>query len=310
MARLQRRGLIFTLLLLLLSSGSYGLSLLPLPWLDQRADDYFAEAIQQSTIAYAVIRGVNAVVSVIKASEIELAPVGVGVSIAAGQLLDPIDDMTERVSTLLVTAIVSLGVQKVAYELAALVALKGVALCLLLLLIPLWRSGRLTTRFATLLLRGATFLLLLRLLLPLSALASDLVYQGVIAEPLAEAKGRLTLVSDHYQRLRSESGETLGQGGISAITGRVREQFADMERLFQRLIDNMEQITGSLLTLATLYVTLFLLQVVVLPLLSLWFAYRLAGQLFIGGHGAAQLDELLERLARRTAQGSGREGPA
>lgn len=294
----SRRRLWLSLLLLLLSGASFGLSQLPLPWLDQRADAYFGEAIRESTVAYAVIRGVNAVVSVIKESEIEVSPVGVGVNIAAGQLLDPIDDMTERVSSLLVMAIVSLGVQKFAYEVAALVALKGVALLLIGVLALLWLVRRRGNPVMGALVRATLFLLLLRLLLPISAVASDLFYQGVIAEPLSEAKGRLSLVSQHYQRMSRPAGEG-DDNVIDSLTGRVREQIAESERLFRRLLDNMEQITATLLELATLYVTLFLMQVVVLPLGSLWLAYRLAGRLFVDTPLQRELDELVTLMRQR-----------
>lgn len=68
-------------------------------------------------VAYGVCRVVNASVSAIKESQIQIEPAGLGVSLAVGQVLDSLDDMTERASDILVTAIVSLGIQKIVYEL-------------------------------------------------------------------------------------------------------------------------------------------------------------------------------------------------
>jgi len=82
------------LLLLLASALFYGFSFVKLPGFARLAGDFFSESIQAATIAYATTRGVNAVVSVVNESHLELAPAGVGVTIAAGQILDPIDDMT------------------------------------------------------------------------------------------------------------------------------------------------------------------------------------------------------------------------
>ena len=91
---------------------------LKLPYLDQKADTYFSGAITRAGLTYSACRVVNASVSVIKESQIQIEPAGLGVSLATGQVLDPLDDMTERASDILVTAIVSLGIQKIAYELS------------------------------------------------------------------------------------------------------------------------------------------------------------------------------------------------
>lgn len=55
-----------------------------------------------------------------------------------GQALDPIDDMTERLSDVLVTAITSLGVQKLAYEIGVSIAPQLFAIFLLALSIVSW----------------------------------------------------------------------------------------------------------------------------------------------------------------------------
>jgi len=70
-------------------------------------DAYFREAITKAGVAYATCRVLNASVSIVKDSSLQLEPAGVGISLAVGQALDPIDDMTERLSDVLVTAITS-----------------------------------------------------------------------------------------------------------------------------------------------------------------------------------------------------------
>ena len=81
-----------------------------IPVLDKKANTYFNESISKAGLAYATCRVINASISVIQNSNLQLEPAGVGVSLAIGQALDPIDDMTERLSDVLVTAIVALGI--------------------------------------------------------------------------------------------------------------------------------------------------------------------------------------------------------
>ena len=89
-----------------------------IPILDSVTDYYFDNSISKAGLSYATCRSVNALVSILLESEIQFEPGGVGVSIALGQFLDPLDDMTERLSDVLVTAVTSLGVQKLLYEIS------------------------------------------------------------------------------------------------------------------------------------------------------------------------------------------------
>jgi len=102
-----------------------------IPVLETHTDQYFINAITKAGAAYAACRVVNASVSILKESSIQLEPAGVGISLALGQALDPIDDMTERLSDVLVTAITALGVQKMVYEISRGLALKMLSVLLI-----------------------------------------------------------------------------------------------------------------------------------------------------------------------------------
>ncbi|MFH2059122.1 MAG: hypothetical protein ABIJ59_09500 [Pseudomonadota bacterium] len=105
-SKLVRSGLALLLaIVLFVGSGA------KIPVFEANTDLYFQDAIKKAGLAYATCRIVNASVSILKESSLKLEPAGIGVSLALGQALDPIDDMTERLSDVLVTAITSLGVQ-------------------------------------------------------------------------------------------------------------------------------------------------------------------------------------------------------
>ena len=106
--------------------------------LDQYVDDYTDEALKNAALTYATARGINAIVSMIQSSEVEA---GVGVvsgSITVGELLDPLNDMIERFSTVMTWVLASLAAQKVLLLIAShqmflyLVAVLGAAALLTL----------------------------------------------------------------------------------------------------------------------------------------------------------------------------------
>ncbi len=248
-----------------------------LPLVDAEADAYFTESIKTASMAYATIRGVNAVVSVLKESEIEVSPAGVGINIAAGQILDPIDDMTERLSDIVVAAIVSLGIQKVGYEIGEALSFKAIAVLLLLIIPAVWAGVRGADKYTSLLLKVALILLLLRFLLPAASLLNDIFYQKVLQERIGHAVEDLTIVSTSYQDLSTlEDREEKKDGGfLSSITGSGDGRLERTKQAFLKVIKNVEQIIESLLELTTLYVMLFIMQIVMIPLAILWLLIRI-----------------------------------
>ena len=106
--------------------------------LDNYVDDYTTDSIKNAALTYATARGINALVSMMQSSEVEA---GIGIvsgSMTIGELLDPLNDMIERFSTVMTWVLASLAGQKVLLLLAShelflyLVAVLGISALLLL----------------------------------------------------------------------------------------------------------------------------------------------------------------------------------
>ena len=119
--------------------------------LDDYVDDYTDEALKNAALTYATARGINALVSMMQSSQVAA---GVGVvsgSITIGELLDPLNDMIERFSTVMTWVLASLAGQKVLLLIAShrlflfLVAALG-AIALLMLVYGSPRASSLTFR--------------------------------------------------------------------------------------------------------------------------------------------------------------------
>ncbi len=80
--------------------------------LDNYTDTYTSEAITSAAITYAAARGINAVVSTMQTTTIEVG-VGLSGSLTVGELLDPINDLIERFSSIMTLVLVSLAGQKI-----------------------------------------------------------------------------------------------------------------------------------------------------------------------------------------------------
>ena len=82
-------------------------------WIDQSGRSYTEEGIKRTLVTYAIARGLNGVISVAQGTEVAVEPVGVGVTFTPGQILDPINDLIERFSWIVLASGVSLGAQNI-----------------------------------------------------------------------------------------------------------------------------------------------------------------------------------------------------
>jgi len=260
-----------------LSAACYQLSHESFPQLDERAATYFVEVSQKTVVSYALVRSANAVVSVIQESQLQLAPAGVGVNLAVGQILDPLNDLLERASSLLLVALLSTGVQRVMLELGSATVLQAAAV-LLLLCVPLLLLGKTGAAATQWLLRGAVLLVLLRVALPVSAMLYDESYQRLFAPQIEEAETILRVIPGSDQFALSYDAHVTGGGMLAnLVPDIIRQQAVGAEEKlrwlresFLLLIKHAASLVDALLQMLSAYAAMFVLQVLVLPVFLLW----------------------------------------
>jgi len=269
----QQRRWISSLLLAVMSFVCIITADRSLPALDAPAEQYFSETLQAATLAYAVTRGVNAIVSVLKESQLQLSPAGIGLNIAAGQILDPIDDMTERLSSVMVASIVSISIQKTGYELGRHLSFFALGVLLLFFIPLLWLPGYASWLTAPLL-KAVLLLLMLRLLLPLSAGISGYAYTQLFAPQIEQALQELSSLSDQYSHTDPFSNKQ-SASVFDYFSSNENSQIEQLKQAFEQIFNRAEEIIHALLQLITAYTGLFILQVILLPLSLLWLMLRL-----------------------------------
>lgn len=255
---------------------------LRLSLIDDPTDAYFSDSIIEAGAAYTSCRILNASVSVVKESSLQLEPAGVGVSLAVGQVLDPIDDMTERLSGILVTAITSLGVQKLLYEIGISLVLPMVSALLLLLSAVIWFDHHRMQSLAQFILRLSLLFLIARVCLPFSALANSYIHEHFFAEKLETALSELSVGSAELEKLGDVSlPEVDGVlGTIENSSLLLKQKATDFKVALVSTANNMSTIIEALLELAYLYIGMFVFQILFLPLLAFWILVKTTSSLF------------------------------
>lgn len=236
--------------------------------LDQPAAGYLDSALKRTLITFAVARALNGSISMLQDADLSISPAGVGVTVSPGELLDPINDLLEQFSSILLLASISLGVQKILLSISGGILFSiALSAALLFALLLHWRGAALPWR--RLCWRLSALLLLLRFFVPVYALASHALDQYFLAPRFEEASAALDLSRTEVEAVTAEPAAAPAvEAGIGErLAGWFREagETLDVRARVNQLREKLGSVTEHIVTLSVV----FLLQSVLLPLLFL-----------------------------------------
>jgi len=171
------------------------------PYVDKQTDLYFASSIVEASASYGVCRAVNATASVVKESHVEVEPAGVGVSLAIGQIVDPLYDLTERATDVFVTAIASLTIQRIAYEISVALAPKLIALLIVLIFVLSWTKYERANIASNMMVKLMILVLLARFCLPISSIINSFLHEDFFAPEIKTAEQAISVKSPALEKL-------------------------------------------------------------------------------------------------------------
>lgn len=263
-------------------------------------------ALKRALLGYAVARGLNGAISVAQGTEVAVQPAGIGVNFAPGEILDPINDLVERFSWIMMLAASSLGVQKVLLAMSGWAGLTAALIAVgALWLVALGSrdaeassasSGAVSAAKAgagvgrgpfalppsAVRAAGRVFLFLavLRFVMPLTAIGNDWVYRTFLERDYVEASAELAKAQDTLGELeaRDRPSERQGAEGGPGLFDRARSLYrgavgvVDVEARLDRYAATAESVSENTIRL----IVVFVMQTVVFPLL---FVYVLWGVL-------------------------------
>lgn len=225
--------------------------------LDKRGQRAVDDAFKQALITFGTARALNAVISLAQGTEVGPP----GVTIAVGEVLDPVNDLIERFSWIMLASTTSLGIQSIFMEIATDTAFNVLLAALIVLCnAMLFFPHRIDAKQRRVLLRLSALLLFLRFAVPLMALANAAVYTHFVERhyDIAALDRGVAAVSDELG--------TLKNNGYSLFSSEYyTEQIAHYKT---QANDAAERIIKLIIA--------FVFQTIVFPLLFLFVLYRLS----------------------------------
>ncbi len=247
--------------------------------MDQLGSQYIDSAFKRALVGFAIARGLNGVISVAQGTEIAIQPAGVGINFTPGQILDPVNDLVERFSWLMLLASSSLGVQKILLAMSGWVGLSILlALAGGFFLLTQWTrisAGGIVNRLATQLF---LCVLLLRFLMPLVALGNEWFYQQFLAEQYQQSSEQLENVREKIGAINDEvMQDNHVEESSGALIDKARQLYHSAVKQvdFKRRLEDYKAAVQDIAENAINLIVVFSMQTVVLPLLFLWVAAAL-----------------------------------
>ncbi len=241
--------------------------------IDDTGKRYADEAFSRALITFAVARTLNGVISVAQGTEIAIEPGGVGVNFTVGQVLDPINDLVERFSAVMLVATSSLGLQNI---LLRMTTWWGTSLALVLAvvftLVALWWPKLDQSTLRPLALRVLLVTVFLRFAVPILVIGSNLVFdtflaaeQAAASQALDATRSEIELINENVAMPESDAEDQSVIERLSSMLDSSLDALNIGDRL-NRLRDRVSNVSEHIINL----IVIFLLQTIILPLVFLW----------------------------------------
>ena len=215
--------------------------------------------LERALATFAIARGLNAVISMVQGTELAFEPMGIGAVFAIGQVLDPINDLVEQFSSLMLLASVAFGLQILLIKIGAhwLLSVSLTVVAIAYAVMAAWRGGS-----PGWLVRLFLVLALARFAVPVCALVSEGVYQVFLQQEYVAAWSSLERSKDEIRASERQVSDESASAGSKPSWPKI----PDVKKIAKDIMQAAEKSVQHMIDL----MVVFLLQTVVVPLVFLW----------------------------------------
>ncbi len=248
--------------------------------MDSGAESRLEASFGNALATFAIVRGINAVISVVQGTEVAIEPGGLGVILTPGEIFDPVNDLIERFSWVVLAAGTSLGAQLILLKFGtSLLANILVVVAGGTLLLCMWTSVLANSVWRDILMKSSILLIFLRFLVPSVVLTNEIVYNSILSPTFNSSFEVLENVEQDVQELQEQENASVSaesEQGILSSIGRLYERTTQGMNITSRYREYEARIAGASRQIINM-IAVFMFQTIVFPLLFFWLAVKLAG---------------------------------
>jgi hypothetical protein len=230
------------------------------------ADKHVDAGLSRALVSFGSARILNGLISVVQGTELSMQPLGVGLTLTLGQVLDPINDLVEQFSTLMLYASVAFGIQKALIAFGA----NWVISLLVSMVVIAWAILAYRKQAPNWLTKVLVVLLMMRFAIPLVTVGSDIVFEQLLAQDYKQSQEALGLASKKIGEVAPPSPQNDADKGWWE---KMKDKLANMVPGYAANYDSVVQQLKNLPEQIIKLIVVFVLQTMIVPIFLLWALY-------------------------------------
>ena len=242
--------------------------------IDDNAKKLVDESFKQSVIVFGSAKALNTVISLAQGTQINLP----FVTVAVGEILDPINDLVEQFSLVMLASMVSLGIQKILLNFVT-TDIYNYLLFTSIIIFNFWLFKRFTNdeKIRNLFFKITFILLFLRFAIPMMAYVNEVSYNYFVKPQynIEELNKDILEVKDNVSKINQE---TITQKQDSSFFNKVLEKFDSSyyEKKVNEYKDTVDNSSQYIIDL----IIVFIFQTIFLPIIFLFLLYSFVKSIF------------------------------
>lgn len=250
---------------------------------DNISQQYAEQALTRALATFTVARTLNGVISVAQGTEVAVEPGGVGVILTPGQVLDPVNDLIERFSSVMLVAASSLGLQLVLLKITSSWVVTALLIGVLAVwLVSVWSQRFQGNKYVALILRLSMMLVFVRFAVPIVIICTNFLFSTYLLTDQESATAALEGTSAKIEEINvqfEDEADTEKASEVVDMPSRIKratqEWLSGVGDWFSSISVSarMEQLKASAAEATSHIVDLiviFVLQTIIFPLGFLW----------------------------------------
>jgi hypothetical protein len=234
--------------------------------LDNLAQKDIDSSLKRALVSFGSARALNAIISVMQGTEISIEPMGVGMTLAPGEALDPVNDLIERFSMVMLASSTSIGIQKIFLQISSWPLFSGLYI-------------------------GVFGLTLLCFSIPVVFIANEMTYNGFLDSGYKESitimdktRSALQQIQQQAPQANSNASPIEDEAGKSYweklkeqvnLPDYVAAKVSDIKSSLSQQMIHLEEVTSKMISNIINLIVVFTLQTVVFPMMFLYGLYHL-----------------------------------
>jgi len=246
--------------------------------LDTSSKQYIDKAFNRALITFGIAKTLNGVISVAQGTEIAIQPVGIGINLTPGQILDPVNDLIERFSWVMLASTISLGIQKTFLTISVWPIFNYILIFILVsALLLLFIKTKKYFHFRIFILRISLLIIVLRFAVPFTGLANEFIYRIFLENEYVTSTKILESTAQKISKINTE--EQFQQPNIKkkSVWESAKEfynstsEMLDINKKIEKYKQAATETTRHIINL----IVVFIFQTIIIPLAFIFIIYAL-----------------------------------